>query len=99
LSVERKTPSENTSPLSATRSLLFVAVFFSLGLVNPALANWWIVRSADGQCLIVDIEPTGSGVTKMGKEFYQTQEQAEVDAKRLCAEAKARVPHEPRKDN
>jgi len=47
---------------------------FLLALADPAFANWWIVRSSDGECLVVDIEPTGSGVTKMGKEVYQTQE-------------------------
>ena len=78
-----------------TRRLLFVAVF-SLALANPAFANWWIVRSSDGQCLVVDIEPAGTGVTKMGKEVYQTQEQAEADAKRVCKEPKAGVPREPK---
>ena len=50
--------------------LLWMAVFL-LALANPAFANWWIVRLSDGECLVVDIEPTGSGVTKMGKEVYQ----------------------------
>jgi hypothetical protein len=61
---------------------------------KPALANWWIVRSSDGECLVVDIEPTGTGVTKVGKEVYQTQEQAEADAKALCKEPKLNVPRE-----
>jgi hypothetical protein len=76
-----------------TRMLSFVAVF-SLALANPAFAKWWIVRSSDSQCLVVDIEPAGTGVTKMGKEVYQTQEQAEADAKRVCKEPKASVPRE-----
>ena len=71
-----------------TYRLLFAAVF-SLALANTAFANWWIVRSSDGHCLIVDLEPTGSGITKMGKEVYQTQKQAEADAKLLCKEPKA----------
>ena len=33
---------------------------------SPAFANWWIVRSSDGECLVVDIEPAGAGVTKIG---------------------------------
>lgn len=57
---------------------------------KPALANWWIVRSSDGECLVVDIEPTGTGVTKVGKEVYQTLGQAEADAKQLCNELKSR---------
>lgn len=37
----------------------------------PAFANWWIVRSSDGECLVVDIEPVGAGVTKVGKAITQ----------------------------
>jgi hypothetical protein len=57
-----------------------------LALPNPALANWWIVRSSDKQCLVVDIEPMGDdkSVTKIGKKVYPTREKAEADAKRLC---------------
>ena len=57
-----------------------------LALLNPALANWWIVRASDKQCLVVDIEPTGKdkSVTKIGKEVYPTREEAEADVKRLC---------------
>jgi hypothetical protein len=53
---------------------------------SPALADWWIVRSSDDKCLVVDIEPTGKdkSVTKVGKDVYQTAEQAEADVKRLC---------------
>ncbi len=68
-----------------------------LVFANPALANWWIVRSSDGECLVVDIEPTGTGVTKVGKEVYQTQGQAEADAKRLCNESKS-LPNRDQED-
>jgi len=36
---------------------------------------------SDGTCLVVDIEPTGKdkGVTKIGKDVYQTPDQAEAD--------------------
>jgi hypothetical protein len=55
---------------------------------SPALAVWWIVRSSDETCLVVDIEPKGEdkGVTKIGKDAYQTAEEAEADVKRLCKE-------------
>jgi hypothetical protein len=58
--------------------------------VNSALASWWLVRSSDGKCLVVDIEPTGKdkNVTKIGKDVYQSADQAEADAKRICTEAK-----------
>ena len=73
---------------------LVLIAAFSLAFANLAFANWWIVRSSDGECLVVDIEPAGTGVTKVGKEVYQTQEQAEADAKALCKEPKPNVPLE-----
>ena len=57
-----------------------------LALPSPALANWWIVRSSDKKCLVVDIEPMGKdkSVTKIGEKVYLTREEAEEDVKRLC---------------
>jgi SepF-like predicted cell division protein (DUF552 family) len=63
-------------------------------LADPAFANWWIVRAADEKCLVVDIEPSGKDVTKVGKDVYQTREQAEADVKGLCKESSA--PSTPR---
>ena len=80
------------SPRSLLITVLFVAV------ANPAFANWWIVRASDGKCIVVDIEPTekDNNVTKVGKDVYQTPEQAEADVKRLCKESKA--PGQPPRD-
>jgi len=63
-------------------------------VAKPALANWWIVRASDGKCVVVDIEPTGKDkdVTRVGKDVYQTPDQAEVDVKRLCKESKPAEP-------
>ena len=58
---------------------LVLIAAFSLAFANPAFANWWIVRSSDGECLVVDIEPTSKDVAKVGKDVYQTREQAEAD--------------------
>ena len=57
-----------------------------LALPDLALANWWIVRASDKQCLVVDIEPTGKdkSVTRIGRLVYPTREEAEADVKRLC---------------
>ena len=57
---------------------------------NPAVAGWWLVRSSDGKCLVVDIETTDKDktVTKIGKDVYQSADQAEADAKLICTEAK-----------
>ena len=37
---------------------------------------------------MIDIEPTGNDktVAKVGKDVYQTREEAEADVKRLCKE-------------
>jgi SepF-like predicted cell division protein (DUF552 family) len=72
----------------ACRSLLIAVLL--VAVADPALANWWIVRASDGKCVVVDMEPTGKdkGVTKVGKDVYQTPDQAEADVKRLCKESK-----------
>ena len=69
--------------------VLLIAVLL-VAVADPALANWWIVRSSDGRCVVVDIEPTGKdkGVTRVGKDVYQTPDQAEADVKRICKESK-----------
>ena len=67
---------------------LLIAVLLLLPFVDPAFANWWIVRAADNKCLVVDIEPSGNDkdITKVGKDVYQTREQAEADVKKVCKE-------------
>ena len=65
---------------------LILGAFFLSNFSAAALADWWIVRSSDKKCLVVDIEPTGKGITKIGKPSYKTQEEAEADAKQLCKE-------------
>lgn len=73
------------------RSLvLAIALILTFSATTSALASWWLVRSSDGKCLVVDIEPTGKdpNVTKMGKSVYQSADEAEADAKRLCKDAK-----------
>ena len=78
----------------AKRGLLIAAALIAFS--TPALANWWIVRSSDETCLVVDIEPKGEerGITKIGKDGYQTAEQAEADVKRLCKDSKAESKHD-----
>jgi SepF-like predicted cell division protein (DUF552 family) len=72
------------------RVLSCIAAVLVFSAANSALANWWLVRSSDGKCLVVDIEPTDKdkNVTKIGKDVYQSADQAEADAKQLCKEAK-----------
>jgi len=66
--------------------ILVTCILVTVSLTKPALADWWIVRSSDQECLVVDIEPTDKGVTKIGKDSYKTEEDAEADAKQLCKE-------------
>jgi hypothetical protein len=79
----------------ACRSLLIAVLL--LASADQALANWWIVRAADDTCLVVDIEPTGTdkGVTKLGKDNYETSAQAEADVKLLCKEQSVKPTREP----
>ena len=79
----------------ACRSLLIAVLL--LASADQALASWWIVRAADETCLVVDIEPTGAdkGVTKLGKDNYETAAQAEADVKLLCKEQNAKPTREP----
>jgi hypothetical protein len=69
-----------------------LATLILLAFADPAFANWWIVRSADEKCLVVDIEPSGKDVTKVGNDVYQTREEAEADVKGLCKESNAAAP-------
>ena len=72
----------------ASRTVLIVVLLFTF--VDLALADWWIVRSSDNTCLVVDIEPRDNdkAVTKVGNDVYETSEQAEANVKKLCGESK-----------
>jgi hypothetical protein len=67
---------------------IVLGALVAISFARPALANWWVVRSSDQECLVVDVEPTDKSVTKIGKDSYQTEQEAEADAKRLCKEPK-----------
>lgn len=79
----------------ACRSLLLAVLL--LVSADQALANWWIVRASDETCLVVNIEPTGAdkGITKLGKDSYQSSEQAEADVKLLCKESESQSTSAP----
>jgi hypothetical protein len=66
--------------------IFIVGAIAASSFAGPALADWWIVRSSDKECLVVDLEPTDKSVTRIGKGSYKTKEQAEADAKGLCKE-------------
>jgi hypothetical protein len=66
--------------------IAIISALVAVCLTWPAHATWWLVRSSDQECLVVDIEPADKGVTKIGKDSYETAEEAEADAKKLCKE-------------
>jgi hypothetical protein len=62
-----------------------IAALTAVIVPGSAFGAWWIVRSADEKCLVVDIEPTpDKEVTRIGKDKYDSAEEAEADVKRLC---------------
>jgi hypothetical protein len=69
-----------------SRALLTgIALLTAFLFPGTAFGAWWIVRSADEKCLVVDIEPTpDKEVTRIGKDSYSSAEEAEADVKRLC---------------
>jgi len=74
-------------------ALACIAIVLIFSTTNSALASWWLVRSSDGKCLVVDMEPTGKdkNVTKIGKDVYQSADQAERDAKRQSQASNPRL--------
>jgi hypothetical protein len=73
-------------------ALACIAIVLIFSTTNSALASWWLIRSSDGKCLVVDMEPTGKdkNVTKIGKDVYQSADQ------RLCKDAKPGEQSAPR---
>ena len=71
--------------------LLLIAVLL-LGFANPYSRIGGLFAGVT-KCLVVDIEPKGNdkAVTKVGKDVYQTPEQAEADAKRLCKNQRPKI--------
>ena len=66
-------------------SWLLLSYSSPLLIPTPVVADWWIVRSSDEKCLVVDTEPTaGRNATKIGKDRYSSVGEAEADLKHLC---------------
>jgi hypothetical protein len=77
--------SQGAFPLMANFKFQLAAVLIATLIPTSAVADWWIVRSSDKKCLVVDIEPTpGRDATKIGKDRYSSVEEAEADVKQLC---------------
>jgi hypothetical protein len=84
-----KATGESSQRRYASTVLLCAAGLMGIVAPVPALASWWVVRSADESCLVVDLEPIpgNEDITRRGKGTYQTAEEAEADLKRLCPES------------
>ena len=73
------------------RTRLATLLFIATLIPTSAVADWWIVRSSDEKCLVVDTEPTpGRNTTKIGKDRYSSVEEAEADVNTF-AKVKAMV--------
>jgi len=66
-----------------------LSLFIGIAIIAcsaPALAAWWIVRSSDKTCLVVDIEPkdVDNGVTKIGRIHIGQRKSPKPTSNRLC---------------
>lgn len=57
-----------------------------VGCTLPAFAEkgFYIVRGPDKKCTVVDVAPTETTVTRVGKNIYVTREEAEADVAVVC---------------
>ncbi len=60
-----------------------------LAFATPALAakaGFYIVRGEDQKCKVVDVAPseTETTITRVGKDIYVSQEEAEADLAVVC---------------
>ena len=73
--------------ISAAVLLLITAAVLLLILVpGPALAKWWIVRSSDETCLVVDVS---NAYAETQKEGSGVEEFAKILGARLVLQARA----------
>ena len=58
----------------------------AIGAVAPAFADYWIVRSPDRTCAIVDEQPDSAdeSIHVVGQQLYVTREAAEEDMQVAC---------------
>lgn len=80
---------KESARLCVSALLIHAAIFAWTLAPVPAFAKWWVVRSADEQCLVVDVEPfPGSkDVTRLGNDSYPSEQEAQADLQRLCPES------------
>jgi hypothetical protein len=58
----------------------------ALSAATPAFADYWIVRSPDRTCAIVDEQPdtADDSIQVVGQQLYVTREAAEEDMQVAC---------------
>src|SRR5262249_29041401 len=69
--------------------LLGMSVISGFFTASPAFANWWIVRSSDETCLVVDIEPSGTHTsgdldTYLGDLVEEVHDEGLLSESELC---------------
>ena len=61
-----------------------LALALSVGVVSPALADFYIVRGADKKCKVVETRPTDKTVVVIGDKAYVTKAEAEKQVTVVC---------------
>jgi hypothetical protein len=80
------------------RAFWTVAVLMTSFAPGSAFGDWWIVRSSDEKCLVVDVEPTpATGVTKIGKDKYGSAQEAEAVPSQLLRRTACASPAETKR--
>jgi hypothetical protein len=65
---------------------LAVTAGLAFSVATPAFADYWIVRTADRKCEIVEEQPdiADQSVRVVGQQLYVTREAAEEDMQVAC---------------
>ena len=61
-----------------------LALALSIGVVSPALADFFIVRGPDKKCKVVETRPTDKAIVVIGNKAYVTKAEAENQVAVVC---------------
>ena len=61
-----------------------LALALSVGVVSPALADFYIVRGPDKTCKVVETRPTDKTIVVIGDKAYVTKAEAEKQVTVVC---------------
>ena len=61
-----------------------LALALSMGVISPALADFYIVRGPDKKCKVVETRPTDKTIVVIGDKGYVTKAEAEKQVTVVC---------------